>query len=182
MRVKKKAEILESTCAEHRKKIDELKTQTSELELRASAAENVQKELHTKLQEQTKAVELELSKHEDVLEEQMSNIRNQKETIDKLRGLCSRQDIVVDIIIVLSAIWFSSITLFKLPFIMISNFVSKNNKKRRWIVQALRSVFVFIFVKYFRNNAINIGMHSSMTTWADYLSYVKLAIQHKLLY
>merc|ERR1711871_626739 len=126
------AAALQRTCDAHRDRIAELESQTQTLDLRANEAEDAQAELQTALQEQTEAIETELRRQEQILAEHNRAMESQQDMIERLRGLCSRQDLAIDGAILLVGIWLSSITLLRLPMMMMSRVVSKKPAHRTW--------------------------------------------------
>jgi len=111
-------------------------------------------------------------------------MESQKQVINKLRGLCFRQDIAIDSAILLVGVWVSGISLLQFPIAIVARLASTRSGTRSWLSQVLRLLFIIGFVKKTRSAAVKRGVHSRMGSWMDYVrlggSYLSESVKSKV--
>ena len=133
-----------------REAISELEAKTEALNVRADDAEESQRELQESLAAQTEAIEQELQRQEQILSAHKRDMDEQKEVINRLKGLRHRTDMAIDAFLVLAAVWISGLSLLQFPIHLFVRILSSRSNRRSWLAQFLRSVFVVVFVSRFR--------------------------------
>lgn len=123
------------------------------------------------LSDQKHQVQETMRRYESSLDELTSTMNNHNRVILRLEKLKFREDLVLDVGIVLFSLWFVNVRLLSMPIDLSSRLVFKQDRdKRKWVVQLSKLFLMIAIIRYLRRIATERGLHSQLGTINKYTS------------